>query len=135
VQNADVVAVDERNCDPTKRDLRRYSTIWRFQVVENTRFLGYVCNSMRLRITDSRERMIDALLEATGENTKSKAIDTAIAHYCACAGDNVAQPQGTHEELMQLAIKRGSLTPQEIAQVLDTDSLPVKYNADWSVGE
>jgi hypothetical protein len=37
---------------------------------------------------------MDALLDATGENTKSKAIDRAAAFYIKMARDNVAVPQG-----------------------------------------
>lgn len=32
-------------------------------------------------------------------------------------------------------IKGGSVTPEEIADVLDTEELPVKAEANWSVGE
>lgn len=36
---------------------------------------------MRIRMNDRRERQFDRLVEATGESTKSKAIDRAIDHY------------------------------------------------------
>jgi len=86
-------------------------------------------------MTDSRERMLDALLDATGEKTKSKAIDKAIAHYCACAGGNLANPDGTYTELMQLAESNGSVTAAEIAATLDTEQLPIDYTQEWSVNE
>ncbi|WP_236039587.1 hypothetical protein [Haloarcula salinisoli] len=72
--------------------------------------------------------MLDALLDATGENTKSKAIDKAVNHYCRCAGANPAHPTGTYEELMERAVEQGSLTLDEIAEILYTDSLPVRHN-------
>lgn len=90
---------------------------------------------MRLRMTDSRERMLDALLQATGEKTKSKALDTAVSHYVTCAGDNSAEPHGAYERLMETAIEQGSLTPDQIAEILSTGDLPVNYERDWSINE
>jgi hypothetical protein len=34
-------------------------------------------------MTDEREQSLRRLMQATGENTKSKAIDAAIRHYLA----------------------------------------------------
>lgn len=36
---------------------------------------------MNIRMTEQRERRLRELMQATGENTKSKALDVAIAHY------------------------------------------------------
>lgn len=85
-------------------------------------------------MTDHRERMFDALLDATGEKTKSKAIDKAVNHYCRCAGANPAHPTGTYEELMERAVKEGSLTAGEIAETLTTDNLPIRHQREYSVG-
>jgi len=90
---------------------------------------------MRLRMTDARERRMDALLEATGENTKSKAIDRATKFYIEMAGDNVAIPTGAFVELMERAEQQGSVTAEEIAEILDTEELPVEAETSWSVGE
>lgn len=38
-------------------------------------------NQWSIRATDERERRMDRLLEATGENTKSKALDRAMMYY------------------------------------------------------
>jgi hypothetical protein len=38
---------------------------------------------MNIRMTDERERALRRLMQATDENTKSKAIDVAIRHYLA----------------------------------------------------
>jgi len=57
-----------------------------FQQGEKLGFRGVVCSSMRLRMTDSRERRMDALPEATGENTKSKALDRAAEFYLRVRG-------------------------------------------------
>ena len=86
-------------------------------------------------MTDTRERRIDALLEATGENTKSKALDTAAEYYLQMAGGNSAIPTGRVKKLMQLAVDEGSVTPAQIADVLDVSELPVEYTHEWSVGE
>jgi hypothetical protein len=34
---------------------------------------------------------------------------------------------------MQRAEEQGSVTPQEIAEVLDTDTVAVNYESQWSV--
>ena len=50
------------------------------------------------------------------------------------AGDTTAVPVGAIEQLMELAVKEGSVTPEEIADVLDTEELPVEAETYWSVG-
>jgi hypothetical protein len=89
---------------------------------------------MRLRMTDSRERRMDALIEATGENTKSKALDQAAEFYLRMRGENTAVPNGAFEELMATAERQGSVTPEEIAEILDTDAITVQAETQWSVG-
>ncbi len=89
---------------------------------------------MRLRMTDSRERRLANLLEATDENTKSKALDRAADYYLKMAGDTTAVPTGAVEELMERAVEQGSVTPEEIAAILDTEELPVEARTEWSVG-
>lgn len=86
-------------------------------------------------MTEKREREMEALLDATGENAKSKALDKAVRFYNQMAGDNVAVPVGAVEELMEVAVRGGSVTPEEIAEVLDTEELPVRAETSWSVGE
>ncbi|WP_245154566.1 hypothetical protein [Halorussus marinus] len=86
-------------------------------------------------MTDSRERRLDNLQEATGENTKSKALDRAAEFYLRMRGDTTAVPTGAFTELMERAEKQGSVTPEEIAEILDTDDLPVKAEIRWSVGD
>ncbi|NHN60022.1 hypothetical protein G9466_13180 [Halorussus sp. JP-T4] len=94
-----------------------------------------MCNFMRLRMTDSRERRLDQLCEATGENTKSKALDRVAVFYLKMAGDATAVPTGAFVELMQRAVDQVSVTPEEIAAILDTDELPVQAETSWAVGE
>lgn len=89
---------------------------------------------MRLRMNDRRERRLETLLDATGESAKAKAIDRAADHYIKMAGDNTAVPTGAIEDLMELAVEEGSVTPEEIADVLDTEELPVEAETNWSVG-
>ena len=90
---------------------------------------------MRLRMTDSRERRMNNLLEATGENTKSKALDTAADFYLRMAGDNTAVPTGAFVELIERSGEQGSVTAEEIAEILNTEELRVEAETTWSVGE
>lgn len=90
---------------------------------------------MRLRMNDRRERRFENLMQATGEGTKSGALDVAAEYYLKMRGENDAIPTGQVVELMQLAEERGSLTPDEIADVLDTDEIPMRASVEWSVGE
>jgi len=90
---------------------------------------------MRLRMTDERERRMEHLQEATGENTKSKALDTAARYYVRMAGGTDAVPTGQVAELMELAEEQGSVTAREIAEVLGTGELPVQHESNWSVGD
>jgi hypothetical protein len=85
-------------------------------------------------MTESREHRLENLLEATGENTKSKALDRAADYYLKMAGDTTAMPTGAVEKLMERAVEQGSVTPEEIAEVLDTEELPVEAETNWSVG-
>ena len=86
-------------------------------------------------MNDDRERRIENLVEATGEATKSKAIDRAANYYVRMAGETAAVPDGALEELMELAIEEGSVTPDQIAKVLDVKELPIQYERTWDVGE
>ena len=90
---------------------------------------------MRLRMNDRRERRLENLLDATGENAKAKAIDRAAEYFIKMAGDTTARPTGAIEELMERAVEQGSVTPEEIAEILDTEELPVEAEITWSVGE
>lgn len=90
---------------------------------------------MRLRMTDSRERRLDDLCEATGQNTKSKAIDQAAAFYIKMAGETTAIPTGAVAQLLDRAEAQGSLTAPEIAAILDSGELRVDAELQWSVGD
>ena len=76
-----------------------------------------------------------ALVEASDEKTKSKAIDKAAEFYIKMRGNNVAIPTGAFAELMERADHQGSVTPEEIAKILDTEQLPVEATTTWSVGD
>lgn len=89
---------------------------------------------MRLRMTDSRERRLEHLKEALGENTKSKALDKAAEYTLRMRGNSTAIPVGAIAELMQLADDQGSVTAAEIAEVLNTPQVPVQYESQWSIG-
>jgi len=109
------------------------------QSAKKIRIRGYVftimAESTRLRLTDRRERRLNRLEDATGENTRAGAIDAAANYYLRMAGGTAAKPTGAVEELMRTAIEQGSVTPTEIAEILDTDELPVEYTHEWSVGD
>lgn len=90
---------------------------------------------MHVKSTDRRKREWDLLEEATGENTTSGALDIATRYYLQMAGGNTVYPQGQLAELMKLAEEQGSVTPKEIADVLDVEELPVAFESEWSVGQ
>ena len=90
---------------------------------------------MRIRMTDKRERRIERVKEATGENTKSGAIDVALAFYLQMGAVDHGTRVGNVAELMQAASERGSLTAPEIAAILDTPQLPIEASTSYSVGE
>jgi len=90
--------------------------------------------SMRMRLTDARERRIERLKEATGENSKSGAIDVAAKYYLHMGETDVGHRVGAVNDLMEAAAERGSLTAPEIAKILDCDELPVQANTSYNVG-
>lgn len=92
-------------------------------------------SNLNIRLNDRRERQFEYLQEATGENTTSGAIDAAAQYYVRMAGDTGAYPSGSLEELMEAAIEQGSLTAPEIAEILDSEELPVEYEQEWTVGD
>jgi len=94
-----------------------------------------MADSTRIRLTDSRRRRYENLEDATGEKTRSKALDTAADYYLRMAGGTTAKPTGAVEKLMQLAVKQGSVTPEEIAETLDQPELAVTAQTSFSVGE
>jgi len=89
---------------------------------------------MRIQMNDSRERTYSALVDATGQNAKSKALDDAARYYLRMRGDNAANPHGAISELLAAAEERGSLTGSEIADILDAPELSVNYDTQYSVG-
>lgn len=90
--------------------------------------------TMRIEKTDSRARKWESLKEATGKGHTSKALDTAADFYLKMRGGSAAVPTGKIAELLSAAEEEGALTPQEIANILDTDELPVSAEFEWSVG-
>lgn len=90
---------------------------------------------MRLRMNDRRERRFKYLQEATGENTKSGALDVAADYYLVMAGGTGAHPNGLLHELIQSTEEQGRLPASEIAEILDTPQLPIQYEQQWSVGD
>ena len=89
---------------------------------------------MRIQKTDARERRWAYLKEATGKGHTSAALDEAATYYLRMRGDTGAYPRGLLEELIERAEQEGSLTAAEIVEILDTDELPLTYDAEWAVG-
>jgi hypothetical protein len=89
---------------------------------------------MRIEATEARKRKWENLKEATGKGHKSTALDVAADYYLKMAGDTTAVPVGAIEELMERAVKEGSVTPEEIAEILGTEELPIQAEMDWSIG-
>ncbi len=89
---------------------------------------------MRIQSTEERKRRWEHLQQATGESTTSGALDVAAKHYLRMAGGTTAIPTGALEELLRAAEERGSLTGEEIVEILDTEELPLEYNTEWEVG-
>jgi hypothetical protein len=107
---------------------------------EKTRNLGGVCtfdmaDHMSLRMSDARERRLEDLQEALNENTKSKAIDRAARFTVRMRGGTTAVPQGAIAELLERAEQQRNVTVEEIAEVRDTDDVPVDAETAWSIGE
>jgi hypothetical protein len=93
---------------------------------------------MRIKSTDDRERLWEDLREATAEGHTSQALDTAARHYVRCRGNTTAVPTGTYAELLAAARDADSgLGPEQIADILDTDELPVAASTttEISIGD
>lgn len=90
---------------------------------------------MRIEATEERKRKWENLKEATGKGHKSTALDAAADYYLKMRGNTTAVPNGALEQLMQRASEQGSVTPEEIAEILDTEELPVSASTTWEVGD
>lgn len=89
---------------------------------------------MRMRLTDARERRIERLKEATGEQSKSGAIDVAAEYYLTMGAVDYGERVGNVPDLLEAAAERGSLTAPEIAAILDCPQLPLEAQTSYSVG-
>lgn len=90
---------------------------------------------MRIRMNDRRERLYDRLKESATANTKSGAIDEAARFYLEMAAEDHGRQVGALAELLEAAEDRGSLTGEEIVEILDTDQVPLEYRSEWSIGD
>jgi len=89
---------------------------------------------MRIADTDERDRRWERLKDATGESTKSGAIDVAAKYYLHMGETDVGHRVGAVNDLMEAAAERGSLTAPEIAEILDCEELPVQASTSYTVG-
>ncbi len=81
---------------------------------------------MRIKKTDVRAQKWEYLKEATGENATTKALDQATNYHLRMPGETTAVRKEKLTELMTVAQNQGSITSEEIAEILDTDELPVQ---------
>lgn len=79
--------------------------------------------------------MWEHLKEATGKGHTSKALDQAVRYYLRMHGSTHAYPSGVIDEVLDAAEAEGSLTAQQIADILNVDELQVAYEISRSVGE
>ena len=86
---------------------------------------------MSIRVDDRRERLFDRLEDATGESTRAGALEAAARYYCHMHG---AATPGALDDLLELAVDQGNVTPAEIADVLDHDSLSLEVTVDVEIG-
>ncbi len=89
---------------------------------------------MRIEKTEARAQKWEYLKEATGESATSKALDRAADYFLRMRGETTAVPKGKLIELMTAAQNQGSLTPEQIAEILDTDELPVQCEVSIKIG-
>jgi len=85
---------------------------------------------MRIRDNDERERLYEQLTQATGEKSKSQALDAAARYYLRMHGTEAGGYQSKVRALLELADKNGTVTAREIAEKLDTREYPVEYHTD-----
>lgn len=88
---------------------------------------------MRIEKTDRRERLWEDLRKATGHGHTSKALDDAAQYYVRMRGKTEAQPTGVLEELLSTAREEGSLTEEEIADILDSPEIAVTVDRSRSI--
>ena len=86
-------------------------------------------------MNERRERTLVNLKEALDENAGSKALFAAAEFTLRMRGETTAIPNGALAELLEAADERGSLTGEEIAEILDTDEIPIDYSTSWAVGD
>jgi hypothetical protein len=91
--------------------------------------MRYSYITMRIRDNDERVRLYEQLTEATGESSKSQALDAAARYYLRMHGD-VAGWNSQVKALLELADKQGTVTAREIAEQLDTREYSVKYRTE-----
>jgi predicted DNA-binding protein len=79
-----------------------------------------------IRLTDAREQRFEDLKEATDSGSRTRALDVAAEHYVA---DLRAK-----RELMNRLADGEQLAPHEIAGILSTPEVPIRFEASADVG-
>lgn len=94
-------------------------------------------DSLRINLTagKSRKSTVAAACDVFDAN-KTQAVLEACVFAARMRGHNdVELGSGILEELMDAATERGSLTPEEIAEIVSTDQVPVEAETSWRVGD
>jgi predicted DNA-binding protein len=79
-----------------------------------------------IRLTDAREQRFDDLQDATGAGSRTRALDVAAEHYVADLKNK--------RELMSRLADGERLSPNEIAGILSTPEVPIRFEASADVG-
>ncbi|WP_231183079.1 hypothetical protein [Haladaptatus sp. DYF46] len=93
-------------------------------------------DSLRINLTTGKARKskVAAVCNVFDAN-KSEAVLQACVYAAEMRGHNAVSPNmGLLEELMTAATERGSLTPEEIAEIISTEEVPVQAETTWAVG-
>jgi predicted DNA-binding protein len=79
-----------------------------------------------IRLTDAREQRFDDLQAATGAGSRTRALDVAAEHYLVDLKNK--------RELMNRLADGEQLAPHEIAGILSTPEVPIRFEASADVG-
>lgn len=117
-----------KSVQTSPEDTRRLKIIQKWTEVDNeANAYRYAVKSTvdRLSSMDRRLELIHRLRIAP-EESEAEIEERALAYQ--------VKMEHQIEKLLQRAVEQGSVTPQEIAELLDVAELPVDFSISWSVG-
>lgn len=94
-------------------------------------------DSLRIDLTagQARKQTVAAACDVLDENKSAAVLDACKFLARMAGGTSVQVGPGKFAELLEAAEERGSLTGQEIVEMLDTEEVPLEYETEWVVGE